>query len=114
MLQCTVSWSKGGSMHRRVAAALLLMVMVAIGGPSVGAASTVRPEVDGAVQVTANPTPFRAHATPVVAVHPDDPAVVAVASGDARSGRCSLHVSTNAGLSWGEATSPQPPDWPLC
>ncbi|MDQ4068892.1 MAG: glycoside hydrolase [Actinomycetota bacterium] len=64
--------------------------------------------------MTRNLTPFRAHATPVVAVSPDDPAVLAIAEGEARSGRCSLHVSTNAGLSWHEATSPQPPEWPIC
>ena len=85
------------------------------GGSRVDATTVEKPEVDGAVQVTANPTPFRAHATLVVAVHPEDPAiVVGVAVGDARSGRCSLHVSTNAALSWGEATSPQPADWPIC
>jgi hypothetical protein len=88
--------------------------VAAVGATGVEAATTLRPEVDAAVQVTPNPTPYRAHATPVVAVSPDDPAVVAVAEGDARSGRCSLHVSTNAGLSWREATSPQPDDWPVC
>jgi hypothetical protein len=74
----------------------------------------VTPQVDGAVQVTDNPTPFRAHATPVVAVNPEDRQVVAIAEGDSRSGRCGVHVSTDAGLSWRTTTSPQPADWPVC
>jgi len=71
-------------------------------------------EPDGAVQVTTNPAPVRAHATPAVAVDPGNPAVVAIAEGEARSGRCSLHVSTDAGLRWREATSPQPAEWAIC
>lgn len=105
-------------MRRRMIAVLVLAATAwgsgAAGVAATATASTQQPQPDGAVQVTATPTPVRAHATPVVAVHPDDPAVVAVAEGDARSGRCSLHVSTNAGLSWSEAASPQPADWPIC
>ncbi len=101
-------------MIRRCLVVLLFMGMAGIAGSAVEAAAPRQPEVDAAVQVTATPTPFRAHATPVLAVHPGDPAVVAVAAGEARSGRCSVHASTNAGLSWQEATSPQPAEWPIC
>lgn len=97
-------------------ATLALLVMSAVGG--VGLRAEAGPaevaSVDAAVQVTANPTPFRAHATPALAVHPSDPTLVAVAEGEARGGRCSLHVSSDAGLSWREATSPQPAEWPVC
>lgn len=72
------------------------------------------PQADGAVQVTDNPSPYRAHATPVIAADPEDPHVIAIAEGDARSGQCGVRVSTNAGLSWRTAASPQPSDWPIC
>jgi hypothetical protein len=92
----------------------LLLVVSSLGTLRVDAATSVNPQPDAAVQVTTNPTPFRAHATPAIAVSPDDPAVVAVGEAESRNGRCSLHVSTNAGLSWREATSPQPAEWPIC
>lgn len=71
--------------------------------------------VDGAVQVTSNPASSRGHVAPDVAIHPDDRQTIAVADGDAYSGDCSVHVSTNAGLSWTAATQPDVPgDWPNC
>lgn len=102
-------------MRLRVWAAVALgAVAAALSTGLAGAAGTSTISVDGSVQVTGTPTPYRAHATPVVAVDPRDPSVVAVAEGDARSGQCGLQVSVNGGLSWADATSPQPPDWPVC
>ncbi len=71
--------------------------------------------VDGAVQVTPGPGASRAHTAPVVAVHPKNDRVVALAEADALSGKCAVYVSTNAGLSWSAAAQPTiPAEWPNC
>jgi hypothetical protein len=47
------------------------LVLVALGGPAQGQDSTkVDPVMTAAVQVTRNPDPARAHATPVLARNP--------------------------------------------
>lgn len=93
-----------------LAAAALAVVL-----PAAGAPAQVAPAVDGAVQVTADPAAVRGHATPVVAVHPNDDDVVAVAEGDAYTSVCSVHVSANAGLTWTEAAQPEVPSgWSGC
>jgi hypothetical protein len=82
---------------------------------SAGGAPLKVPEVDGAVQVTADPGNGRGHAIPVLAVHPDDPETLALAEVDAYTSRCMVHVSRNGGLSWAKATQPPTPaDWPGC
>ncbi|MDQ3898220.1 MAG: glycoside hydrolase [Actinomycetota bacterium] len=82
---------------------------------SAGAAPLKQPEVDGAVQVTSDLGSGRGHATPVLAMHPDDPQTLVLAEGDAYTSRCMVHVSRNGGLTWSNATQPQtPPDWPGC
>lgn len=73
-----------------------------------------RPVIDAAVQVSTDPTPVRAYAEPVVAVHPADPDVIAVGSGEARTSRCALHVSANAGLSWRALPGPAVEGLPRC
>ncbi|MGI8809401.1 MAG: hypothetical protein ACR2KK_16485 [Acidimicrobiales bacterium] len=94
--------------------AVLVCLALAAGGP-VSGAPLEEPEVDGAVQVTADPGNGRGHAIPVLAVHPDDPATLVLAESDAYTSRCMVHVSRNGGLSWARATQPQtPPDWPGC
>jgi hypothetical protein len=71
--------------------------------------------VDAAVQVTTDPAAVRGHATPALAVDPRNRDVLAVAEGDAYSNTCSVEVSTNAGLSWSRATTPDVPSgWPGC
>src|SRR5215213_7832609 len=71
--------------------------------------------VDASVQVTPDPGASRAHTAPVVAVHPKNDRIVAVADADALSGKCGVHVSTNAGLSWAPAAQPAiPAEWPNC
>lgn len=64
--------------------------------------------------ITSDPNPIRLFATPAVAVHPDDPSTVVVASGDARNGGCGLSVSTDGGLSWRRTPSLMPDALPMC
>ncbi len=46
---------------------------------------------------------------------PDDAHVLALAEGDAYNSRCSVHISTDAGLTWNTTTAPEVPDeWPGC
>lgn len=72
------------------------------------------PAIDAAVQVTTTPSSVRAHAIPVLAVDPRNSNVIALAEGETRTSRCSLHISTNAGLSWEQVASPQPESAPRC
>ncbi len=46
--------------------------------------------VDAAVQVTPDPGASRAHTAPVVAVHPKNDRIVALADADALSGKCGV------------------------
>lgn len=93
-----------------VAAGLLLLPW----GPAMAETFT-EPVVDAAVQVTRDTGVARGHATPAVAVHPDDPQTVVIAESDAYSSRCMVHVSRNGGLTWAAATQPATPaDWPGC
>lgn len=73
-----------------------------------------RPVADGAVQVTATPAEVRGHAVPALAVHPDDPHVLALVEGDAYAARCSLHLSSDAGLTWSAQPLPVDEEWPQC
>lgn len=95
---------------------LLGAMLLLIGSSTSGAGtkSTASPVVDAAVQVTRTPNPVRGHSGPSLAVHPEQKNVVALAEAEARSGRCGLHISMNAGLTWDEAASPQPAEWPSC
>jgi len=100
----------------------LLLVSVAVTGLvtlSAGAAPAAgppaAPEVDAAVQVTRDAGAARGHATPALAVHPDDPLTMVLAEGDAYSSRCMVHFTRNGGLTWTPATQPAtPPDWAGC
>src|SRR5947209_4392878 len=101
----------------RVLFAFVLFALVgAMSAFPVGAASSLKsPAVDGAVQVTDSPDPARGFVEPTVAVHPKDPATVALLAGDATTGACSVYVSTNAGLRWTKATGQfAPKDYPKC
>ena len=98
-------------MRRIVAGAAVLLVM-GIASPPSGA--TGSPQVDGAVQVTAGSNPFRAYASPALAVDPRDKSTVVVGDGEARGSGCAVQFSTNAGLSWTEGASPLPKDVAAC
>lgn len=104
--------TKGDGVARRVRWVLVVVGMALCSGGTAFAAD--EPEVDAAVQVTTQPSPFRAYASPAVAVDPRRPGVVAVAAADTRSSQCDLRVSTNGGLDWTELPGPDVPEWPNC
>lgn len=102
-------------MRGRLAGLTALLVGVAslaVAGSGWSASASAQPDdppqVDAAVQVTDTPSAARAYMAPVLATHPDNADVLALAAGEARSSACSLHVSTNAGLSWTEMDTPEP------
>lgn len=82
-------------MRALVAMLPALMLASAAGGQENGDAV-----VTAAVQVTANPNPVRAHATPLLARNPKNGELV-IAEVDVRGSReCAVHISTNDGRSW--------------
>lgn len=102
-------------MNRRFVLALALAMLVApLLFVSVPSAAQTEPRADAAVQVTQTPLDARSHAAPLIAVHPENDQTIAIAEADAFSGECSLHVSTDAGLSWTATPIPQDPQWPSC
>ena len=92
-----------------LAAALSLVALTASGG-----AAQQPPQIDGAVQVTSAANPFRAFASPTVAVDPRDTDTIVIAHGEARRSGCGIQFSTNAGLSWTEGASPLPQGVAAC
>ncbi|MGI8809156.1 MAG: sialidase family protein [Acidimicrobiales bacterium] len=79
------------------------------------AQSPLTPVVEPARQVTTDPTPDRLYQSPDIAVHPDDPDTVVIATGDARKGGCGLHLSRDGGLTFAPAGgSFMPPQLPFC
>ena len=72
------------------------------------------PTVEAARQVTVESEPNRLFVSPVVAVHPDEPRTMAVATGDARNGGCTVRVSRDGGLSWGESQNIVPRPFTHC
>jgi hypothetical protein len=71
--------------------------------------------VEASRQVGSDANPVRLYVQPQVAVHPDDPSMVALAAGDARNGGCPLSVSRDGGLSWAiSAPTLMPEELPFC
>jgi hypothetical protein len=99
-------------------AGVALAALVAWAAPPVAAGAEKAPlalSVDGAVQVTPDPKTVRGHMIPAVAVDPKNQRVLAIAEGDAIGGACTVHVSTNGGLSWRQAATPEiPARWTEC
>jgi hypothetical protein len=93
---------------------LVGLAALSLGASPAGAETASLPVVDAAVQVTNDARTVRGHAGPALAVHPDDDSVIALGEAEARTGRCGLHLSKNAGLTWSEEASPQPEAWPRC
>lgn len=91
-----------------VALASVVMASTAVG------VQNQAPVAEAARQVTSNPAAARAHAVPVVAVDPRDPRVVVIAEAEAYTSRCSLHVSTDGGMSWRTAAIEPNPQYPGC
>jgi hypothetical protein len=101
--------------RRLLSVSVAVAGMVALSAGAAPAAALKEPEVDAAVQVTADAGPARGHATPVMAVSPQDPQTMVLAEGDAYSSRCMVHVTRNGGLNWALAAQPSTPaDWPGC
>ncbi|MDQ3897403.1 MAG: glycoside hydrolase [Actinomycetota bacterium] len=97
---------------RRTLAGVAALLSLAVATPVAGAAD--RPQVDAAVQVTGASNPFRAYASPALAVDPRDRRTVVIAEGEARGSGCGVQFSTNAGLSWTEGASPLPKEVAGC
>ncbi|MGI8536764.1 MAG: sialidase family protein [Mycobacteriales bacterium] len=102
------------------------MVLGLVGGAVVGlvAAPTAVSAAQGADtgfiveaprQVSQDANPVRLYVQPQVAVDPNDPSVLALATGEARNGGCTLNVSRDGGLSWKVAAPTLMPDkLPFC
>lgn len=78
---------------------LCVSSLLALSSPAVGQENS-RPVVTAAVQVTDNPNPVRAHATPLLARNPKNGELV-IAEVDVRGSReCAVHISADDGRSW--------------
>ena len=107
----------GRSVALGLAGATLAGLVAAAAAPVASGAekAALALSVDGAVQVTSDPKPVRGHMIPAMAVDPKNQRVLAIAEGDAIGGACTVHVSTNGGLSWRQAATPEiPPRWTEC
>ncbi|MDP9402582.1 MAG: glycoside hydrolase [Actinomycetota bacterium] len=87
------------STRARVLVGLVAPVLL-LAPPASGKEKPTQPVVTAAAQVTANPSPLRAHATPLLARNPKNGELV-VAEVDVRGAReCSVHISADGGRSW--------------
>ena len=78
---------------------LAVLALLALSSPA-GAQENGAAVVTAAVQVTANPNPVRAHATPLMARNPKNGELV-IAEVDVRGSReCAVHISADDGRSW--------------
>jgi hypothetical protein len=98
-------------------ASILVAIVATAGGAGFASAapdSVGVPAVDAAQQVTTDPSPARAYATPSLAIDPKNTDVMAVSDGEGRSANCRVQVSTTAGLSWSPTSSFTPAQYPTC
>lgn len=75
-----------------------MLLLAPLAAASLAAATA--PGVTSAVQVTANPSPVRAHSSPQLAVNPKHGELVLVEADVRGSERCNVHISTDDGRSW--------------
>lgn len=86
-------------MAKRSTHVLTVLVCLMMAAPA-SAQDSQQPVITAAVQVTGNPNPVRAHATPLIARNPKNGELV-VAEVDVRGSReCAVHISTDDGRSW--------------
>jgi hypothetical protein len=97
-----------------VFAATALLTLMALVPSADAKSASLRPQVDAAQQVTQDPNPARAYATPSVAIDPKNHDILAVNDGEGRSANCRVQVSTTAGLSWTQTADFTPPGYPAC
>ncbi|MGH2706348.1 MAG: hypothetical protein ACRDJ4_15065, partial [Actinomycetota bacterium] len=99
-------------MRRHVApvASLLLMasllLAVLLAAPASPAERRRRPVVTGAVQVTDNPVPVRAHNSPQLARNPKTGELVVAEVDSFGSRECTVHISVDDGRSWFRGGNP--------
>ncbi len=92
-----------------------MVVLVMAWSSAVLAQEDEAPVVTGAVQVTDQVNPNRAHNQPQVLVHPEDPDLLAVVEADFLTSTCNVHISRDRGRSWTKASgSPTPPLYAAC
>lgn len=96
--------------HVRTALVALSVLTLLVAGLAGGVAAQEGPVVENARQVTADPDPTRTFPLPQIAVHPDNPQTAAIAVAEARTGGCSLHVTTDGGRSWRAAIGSMQPE----
>lgn len=84
----------------RLAGVLLLGGTVLVAGPPAIAQDLGKAVVTGAVQVTDNPAPLRAHSSPLIARNPDNGELVIVEADVRGDLACKVHLSVNDGRSW--------------
>ncbi len=98
-----------------VAVAMGSLVGVTSGAGAQDAGSDTGFVVEAPRQVGSDANPVRLYVQPQVAVHPDDPSVLALVAGEARNGGCALNVSRDGGLSWAIPTPTlMPENLPFC
>lgn len=86
--------------ERRVrAGALAGLLLIGLAGGA-AAQDAAPPSVTGAVQVTSNPDPVRAHSSPQLARNPVSGELVLVESDVRGSRSCDVHISSDDGRSW--------------
>jgi hypothetical protein len=87
---------------RRLPHVVALVACFVVAAPASAQEEGKQAVVTGAVQVTSNPNPVRAHATPLIARNPKNGELV-VAEVDVRGSRnCAVNVSTDDGRSWSQ------------
>jgi hypothetical protein len=83
-----------------VAGVALTTLVSGLAPPSRAQDQRGEPSVTGAVQVTQNPDPNRAHSTPQMAVNPKTGEIV-IGEAEVRTQRtCNIHISVDGGRSW--------------
>lgn len=85
---------------------LVLAALVAVATPVASQESTDPPSVTAAVQVTADPNPARAYASPQIARNPKTGELVIAATEFRYKKACVVFVSTDDGRSWFDGGSP--------
>lgn len=103
----------GGKLTARVS--LMVILAALTGHTAVPAVAQERdPVPTGAVQVTQNPDPTRAHTSPQIGRHPDTGELVVVEGEVRHSQGCNIHISTDDGRTWFEGGELMPDKYPDC
>ncbi|MDQ3898215.1 MAG: glycoside hydrolase [Actinomycetota bacterium] len=90
----------------RYAPWLLVFALVAAAAPAASQESENGPSVTAAVQVTRDPNPSRAHASPQIARNPKTGELVIAATEFRTTKTCNVFISTDDGRSWSDGGSP--------